>query len=104
MASGAQYASDTPLAMFAGTGIVGAMAMFIVALGWARLVRIRVGTEIWPRASMLGMLTATFTLALILPVVEDKGLSLAFILLGAPVVRTLLERPCADVRPGSKSL
>jgi hypothetical protein len=72
--------------------VVGATAVTLVTLGWTRLVRRGEGTEMWPRAAMIGMLIAAVTFALILPVVQDKGLSFAFILLGAPVVRTLVER------------
>jgi hypothetical protein len=40
---------------------------------------------------MIGMLLAAVTFSFILPIVQDKGLGFAFLLVGAPVIRTLLE-------------
>ena len=44
---------------------------------------------------MIGMLVAAVTYSLILPIVQDKGLGFAFILVGALMIRTLLEPAAA---------
>ena len=84
------YVSDTPIALLAGYGLVGLAAVLSFMLGWIGVVRRRLGVK-WPRATMIGMLVAAVTYSLILPIVQDKGLGFAFLLVGAPVIRTLLE-------------
>jgi len=90
------YVSDTPIALLAGYGLAGLAAVLAFMLGWIGLVWRGLGAK-WPRATMIGMLVAVVTYSLILPIVQDKGLGFAFLLAGAPVIRTLLESS-ADAR------
>jgi O-antigen ligase len=84
-------AGDTPIALLAGYGLVGFAAVVAFMLGWIGLVaRRRPGTK-WPRTTMIGMLIAAVTFSFILPIVQDKGVGFAFLLVGAPLIRTLLE-------------
>jgi hypothetical protein len=96
----AGYIGDTPIALLAGHGIIGLAAVLALMLGWVRLAfRQRSGIK-WPRTTVIGMLLAVLTFAFILPIVEDKGLAFAFILIGAPLIRTLLQ-PDTTVLPAS---
>lgn len=93
------YASDTPLALFAGLGLVGVAAVLAMLLGWIGLVLRRPFGAKWLRAAMIGMLVAGVTFASILPIVQDKGLGFAFLLVGAPLLRTLMGSNPADRGP-----
>jgi O-antigen ligase len=84
-------AGDTPIALLADYGLVGLTAVLALLAGWIGLVFRRPQEPRWPAATMIGMLVAAVTYSLILPIVQDKGLGFAFILVGALVIRTLLE-------------
>jgi hypothetical protein len=89
--AGGGTAGDTPIALLAGYGLVGLAVVVALMLAWIGLVLRRPLGAKWPRATMIGMLLAAVTFSLILPIVQDKGLGFAFLLVGAPVIRTLLE-------------
>jgi hypothetical protein len=93
------YASDTPLALLAGFGLVGVAAVLAMLLGWIGLVLRRPVGVNWPRATMIGMIVAGVTFASILPIVQDKGLGFAFLLVGAPLLRTLVRSESAGREP-----
>lgn len=89
--AGGDTAGDTPIALLAGYGLVGLAVVVALMLGWIGLALRRPLGAKWPRATMIGMLMAAVTFSFILPIVQDKGLAFAFLLVGAPVIRTLLE-------------
>jgi hypothetical protein len=90
--AGGVYATDTPVALFAGLGIAGFLAVLAMLAGWAALARTMSGPAGWPRAAMVGTIVAAVTFALILPIVEDKGVGFSFVLIGAPALRVAILR------------
>jgi hypothetical protein len=105
--SSGDYISDTPIALLAGYGLVGLAAVVAFMLGWIGLLRRSMGPK-WPRATIIGMVVAAGTYSLILPIFQDKGLGFAFLLVGGPLIRTLLESDAngrePEVGPGAFTL
>jgi hypothetical protein len=89
-AAGAPYSSDTPLALFASLGLVGFLAVIASLGGWLGTVVTRPTTLVWPRATMIGALTAAVTFSFIGAIPTDKGVGFTFLLLGAPLAWTFL--------------
>jgi len=92
-AAGNSYTSDTPVALLADFGLVGVGAVLAVLTGWLSIARPKpiVEQNAWPRSAVIGMVLAALSLALIGPVVQDKGLGFSFLVLGAPLIRTRID-------------
>lgn len=89
--STADYVGDTPFTLLAGFGLVGGLAAVALLLGWLATVvdRHPASPNAWARPAMIGILVAAATYSLILPIVGDKGLGFAIILVGAPLLASL---------------